>query len=55
MSASSIPLKIKNTNGDLQEFTPLEENYLSYAVGQALADASAGEVGGRCEPCPRAR
>ena len=45
MSASSIPLKIKNTNGDLQEFTPLEENYLSYAVGQALADASAGEVG----------
>ena len=45
MSASSIPLKIKNSNGDLQEFTPAQENYLAYAVGQALAEASAGDVG----------
>ena len=45
MSASSIPLKIKNSNGDLQEFTPAQESYLAYAVGQALAEASAGDVG----------
>ena len=45
MSASSIPLKIKNSNGDLQEFTPAQENYLAYAVGQVLAEASAGDVG----------
>jgi len=45
VSASSIPLKIKNSNGDLQEFTPAQENYLAYAVGQVLAEASAGDVG----------
>lgn len=45
MSASSIPLKIKNSNGDLQEFTPAEENYLAFAVGQALASAASNDVG----------
>ena len=45
MSASSIPLKIKNTNGDLQELTPTEEMYLAVKVGEALAEASAGDVG----------
>ena len=45
MSASSIPLKIKNTDGDLQEFTPAQEMYLAVKVGEALAEASAGDVG----------
>ena len=45
MSTSSIPLKIKNTNGDLQEFIPSEEAYLSHMVGEALAEVSAGDVG----------
>ena len=36
VSASSIPLKILNSDGDLREFTPIEENYLAYAVGQAM-------------------
>ena len=45
MSASSIPLKIKNTDGDLQEFTPAQEMYLAVKVGEALAEASAGDIG----------
>lgn len=45
MSASSIPLKIKNANGDLQELTPAEENYLAVKVGEALSLATAGDIG----------
>jgi len=45
MSASSIPLKIKNSDGDLQELTPAEEMYLAVKVGEALAEASAGDIG----------
>ena len=45
MSASSIPLKIQNANGDLQEFTPSDELYLSYAVGEALVAAASNDVG----------
>ena len=45
MSASSIALKIKNTDGDLQEFTPADEMYLAVKVGEALAEASAGDIG----------
>ena len=45
MSASSIPLKLQNANGDLQEFTPSDELYLSFAVGQALVAAASNDVG----------
>ena len=45
MSASSIPLKIKNVDGDLQELSPSEEMYLSVKVGEALAESSAGDIG----------
>jgi hypothetical protein len=45
VSASSIPLKIKNANGDLQELTPAEENYLAVKVGEALSLATAGDIG----------
>jgi hypothetical protein len=45
VSASSIPLKIKNAGGDLQEFTPAEEMYLSVKIGEALAESSAGDIG----------
>lgn len=44
MSASSIPLKIIN-DGDLQEFQPAEEAYLAIKVGEALAEATASDIG----------
>jgi len=44
VSASSIPLKILNSDGDLREFTPIEENYLAYAVGQALLTPDTGSL-----------
>ena len=44
MSTSSIPLKITNSDGDLQEFTPAQETYLAIKVGEALAEATAGDV-----------
>ena len=44
MSTSSIPLKITNSDGDLQEFTPAQEAYLAIKVGEALAEATAGDV-----------
>ena len=45
MSTSSIPLKIQNANGDLQEFTPAQEEYLAYAVSEALAAAAVSDTG----------
>ena len=32
--SSNIPLKLEGTNGDLQEMTSTEENYLAYVVGK---------------------
>lgn len=45
MSASSIPLKIKNSDGDLQELSPSEEMYLAVKVGEALTESDSGDVG----------
>ena len=45
MSASSIPLKIKNSAGDLQEFSPEEEMFLAVKLGESLSESSAGDVG----------
>lgn len=37
MAITDIPLRIKNSNGDLQQFSTSEENFLAYQMGLNLA------------------
>ena len=45
MSKSSIPLKLSNSGVDLNEFAPVEENYLAYLVGQQIVSSAADTIG----------
>lgn len=41
----ATPLKIKDANGNIQELTTAEENYIAYQIGLHLSEAGASEVG----------
>jgi hypothetical protein len=43
--SSDIPLKLKNSDGDLQKFSSSEENYLAYQLGLRLAGISVLDAG----------
>ena len=43
--SSNVPLKLEGTNGDLQQMTSTEENYLAYVIGKDNLAADSG-VGG---------
>ena len=41
----ATPLKLKDANGNIQELTTTEENYIAYQVGLHLSTADSAEVG----------
>ena len=41
----SVPLKIKDVNGNIQEMNSSEQNYIAYIVGLQLKDAGADSAG----------
>jgi len=41
----SIPVKLKNVDGDLQQLTTAEENYLAYQASLELAATSGDSAG----------
>ncbi len=41
----ATPLKIKDANGNIQQLTTTDENYVAYQVGLHLSTADSAEVG----------
>jgi len=41
----ATPLKLRDGNGNIQEFTTSEENYIAYQIGLHLSNADSAEVG----------
>ena len=41
----ATPLKLRDANGNIQEFSTSEENYVAYQIGLHLSDGDSAEVG----------